>query len=137
VGGAADTRVHDGREPTLLAMLDRGIRSGELEVTLDSSDIERLEKAARERGAPSPLPDAFAVFATLAARSPEELRDGSFRVLLEHAHGPSGATLLGRFCHGDEELECAVERHLRAEEALRRKRSSSGGHRPVRPATSS
>jgi thiopeptide-type bacteriocin biosynthesis protein len=117
-GGAGDMRVHDGRERALLAILDRAIRSGEHEVTLTSGDIERLEKAARERGAPPPLPDAFAVCATLAASSPEELHDGSFRVLLENAQGPSGATLLGRFCHGDEELQQAVERHLRAEEAL-------------------
>ena len=111
-------RVHDGRERALLAILDRAIRSGEHEVTLTSGDIERLEKAARERGAPPPLPDALAVCATLAARSSEELRQGNFRVLFENAQGPSGATLLGRFCHGDEELQQAVERHLRAEEAL-------------------
>jgi thiopeptide-type bacteriocin biosynthesis protein len=117
-GGAGDRRVHDGRERALLAILDRAIRSGAHEVTLTSGDIDRLEKAARERGAPPPLPDAIAVCATLAARSSEELRHGNFRVLFEHVQGPSGATLLGRFCHGDEELRQAVERHLRAEEAL-------------------
>jgi thiopeptide-type bacteriocin biosynthesis protein len=117
-GGAGEQQVHGGRERALLALLDRAIRSGAREVTLTSDDIERLEKAARERGAPPPLPDAFAVCATLAARSQDELRRGNFRVLLEHAAGPSGATLLGRFCHGDEEVRQAVERHLRAEEAL-------------------
>src|SRR5262249_38295573 len=68
---------------------------------------------------PAPLPDAFAAMATVLADSPDALDDGDFRVLVEMADGPSGARLLGRFCHGDERLRATVETHLRAEEALR------------------
>jgi thiopeptide-type bacteriocin biosynthesis protein len=38
--------------------------------------------------------------------------------VLTGAGGPSGARLLGRFCHADRELERRVRDHLRAEEAL-------------------
>src|SRR5262249_21067054 len=40
------------------------------------------------------------------------------RVLIGGLDGPSGAKLLGRFCHGDAQLTRFVEQHLRAEEAL-------------------
>ena len=36
-------------------------------------------------------------------------------MLLDGAAGPSGARLLGRFCHADPELHQWVEQHLRAE----------------------
>ena len=65
------------------------------------------------------LPDAFGVMGTLVARSAEAVDAGDFRFVLEHVHGPSGAKLLGRFCHGEPELEARVREHLRAEEALR------------------
>src|SRR5262249_26553695 len=48
----------------------------------------------------------------------EALAAGDFRVLLQGGSGPSGARLLGRFCHADLELHEHVEQHLRAEEAL-------------------
>ena len=54
-----------------------------------------------------PLPDALAVFATM-------LEDG---IEVHAVTGPSGAELLGRFCHGDPGLHDAVRAHLRAEEA--------------------
>jgi thiopeptide-type bacteriocin biosynthesis protein len=67
---------------------------------------------------PPPLPGAFAVMATVAAASEAELARGEFQVLLDGAAGPSGARLLGRFCHADPQLHRWVEEHLRAEEAL-------------------
>jgi thiopeptide-type bacteriocin biosynthesis protein len=57
--------------------------------------------------------------ATIAAASQEALARGEFQVLVEGLGGPSGARLLGRFCHADRELHRLVEEHLRQEEALR------------------
>src|SRR5204862_3362406 len=39
--------------------------------------------------------------------------------VLHSASGPSGARLLGRFCHADDELRRLVRAHLAAEEAVR------------------
>jgi thiopeptide-type bacteriocin biosynthesis protein len=74
----------------------------------------RREDLARFKTAPvPPLPDAMSIMAKLAARP-----DGTFDVLLSSAGGPSGANLLGRFCHGDAALYACVRDHLRAEELL-------------------
>lgn len=90
------------------------IASGGRELSLDDADMEAL--AAREQ---SDTPDAFAVLVTIAARSAEDVDRGDFRLLLHGASGPSGARLMGRFCHVDPAMDAAVREHLRAEEALR------------------
>jgi thiopeptide-type bacteriocin biosynthesis protein len=84
------------------------------EWVLDDDEMKALEDKT-----PASLPDAFAVMASLAAPSPEALAKGDFTLCMHGISGPSGAILLGRFCHGDEELRAHVEQHLRAEEALR------------------
>ncbi|HZF07481.1 MAG TPA: lantibiotic dehydratase [Thermoanaerobaculia bacterium] len=98
----------------LLRKLTEALGEGRLEITLDAKDLERLAS-----GEPPPLPDAFEVMATLAAESPAALAEGRYRVLLKGAAGPSGAPLLGRFCHADPALHRAVEAHLQEEEALK------------------
>ncbi|MBN8228494.1 lantibiotic dehydratase [Corallococcus macrosporus] len=81
---------------------------------LTTHDVEAL---AHPR--PGPLPDAFSVMGTVLAASQEDVNSGDFQFVFESMIGPSGAALLGRFCHGDPELLRHVTEHLRAEEALR------------------
>jgi thiopeptide-type bacteriocin biosynthesis protein len=57
--------------------------------------------------------------ATIAAASPDAVEHGDYRVHLHFASGPSGARMLGRFCHADAAIREGVEQHLAAEEALR------------------
>lgn len=68
---------------------------------------------------PEQMPDAFNVMAKVVAESPEALAEGRFGLYVSGGSGPSGANLLGRFCHGDPELTRVVEAFLRAEEAYR------------------
>ncbi len=102
------------REAHLLRMLEDARSRGAREVELRPEDVEALSSAD-----PAPLPDAFSLRATVGAASQEELDAGRFRVELDGAGGPSGARILGRFCHADPELHARVDAHLRAEEALR------------------
>ncbi len=88
-------------------------RSAARVVELDHEDLAALATSER-----APLPDAFAVMATLAAPSAAALARGDFQLAIDYVLGPSGARLLGRFCHVDPELRAAVEGHLRREEAL-------------------
>ena len=96
------TRLFTARDAALLDMLMRARERGAKTLELDKDTVARLATAT-----PSPLPDALAVFASV-------LDDG---VEIHSVSGPSGAELLGRFCHGDSRLHDAVRAHLRAEEA--------------------
>jgi lantibiotic biosynthesis protein len=101
------------RAAARLDLLAVALAAGKLEIALDDETIDRLT----EPEAP-PLPDAFAVTASLAAESEGAIARGRFRLHVESVHGSSGAQLLGRFCHADPTLRSLVEAHLRAEEAL-------------------
>ena len=101
------------REDILLRRLQTAWEAGETVLELRERDVEELTP---DPPLP-PLPDAFHVVASVAAASEQALDRGDFQVLLSHASGPSGARLLGRFCHGDPRMRRAVEEHLRREEA--------------------
>jgi thiopeptide-type bacteriocin biosynthesis protein len=102
------------RETVLLGKLAEALAGGTGEIALGAKDVEELADPR-----PLPLPDTFAVMATVAAADAAALARSDFRMFLDGASGPSGARLLGRFCHTDPELCRQVEQHLRAEEALR------------------
>jgi thiopeptide-type bacteriocin biosynthesis protein len=102
------------RAAHLLPKLQEVVRRGLRELVLEPRDLEALSVPE-----PQMLPDAFAVMGTLVAASEQAVTEGHFRFCLELVSGPSGAPLLGRFCHADPVLRRHVEAHLRAEEALR------------------
>ncbi len=97
-----------------LRKLEETLTQGIQEIELTEKDVEKL--APRES---LPLPDALQAMAVLAAASEEDVDEGRFLLLWKGAGGPSGARLLGRFCHADCELEARVREHLEAEEAVR------------------
>ena len=117
--GGGDQNVPWGRaQAVLLAKLNRALAEGERRIEITPEDLDRMAPAD-DQAKKSPLPDAFHVMVTLAAASQEAIGQGDFQILFENAGGPSGARLLGRFCHADAELWRQTEEHLRAEEALR------------------
>jgi thiopeptide-type bacteriocin biosynthesis protein len=101
------------RDQALLSRVGQALLAGHHELALTERDLE--EMANNE--APT-LPDAYAAMATVISRDPQPNASGDFRVLLHDVFGPSGATLLGRFCHADPELSSRVQQHLRDEAAL-------------------
>ena len=109
------TTFWGAREATLLRLLADALAAGRDEIVLTPRDVEALSTT---NASSLPLPNAYAALATVGARSEEALKRGEFRVHLASVTGPSGANLLGRFCHADETLTERVREHLRAEEAL-------------------
>lgn len=81
-------------------------------LTVTQSELEPFLTRKLER-----MPDAFSVVAKVATESQEALDGGRFRIYLTGGAGPSGANLLGRFCHGDSELTGHLEAFLKQEEA--------------------
>lgn len=102
------------RHGFLLKMVEAALAQGKQEIALKPSDIEHFKARTS-----SPLPDALAVMMTLIATSTEAVEQGDFQLVLNGAYGPSGARMLGRFCHADPVLHQFVENHLRAEESVR------------------
>ncbi len=100
------------RERLMLDKLLRSREDGATAIEIEDQDLDDFPDTELP-----PLPAAFHVMATLAAPTEEALANGSFRLLFRQASGPSGAKLLGRFCHGDPCLRLRVEEHLAAEEA--------------------
>jgi thiopeptide-type bacteriocin biosynthesis protein len=116
-GGEQEARRWTARDALLLGKLAQALAEGDREIALEASDLEALASEQRP-----PLPDAFYVMATVAAESDRAIAQGAFRVFLQHLYGPSGAVLLGRFCHADQTLHQFVRAHLREEEARRPER---------------
>lgn len=109
-----DRRSWRRRDEHLLRRLMEIVAQRGTELVLDDADLSAL---AQDAGADA-LPAAFSVMATLAARSSHAVHRGEFLLRVEGISGPSGARLLGRFCHADPQLHARVREHLRAEEAL-------------------
>jgi thiopeptide-type bacteriocin biosynthesis protein len=105
------------RQAVLLARLHEAQAAGAQQIELTNEDLERMAPAAAA-GEAQAFPEAFQVMGTLAAASPEAVERGDFLLLQGGAAGPSGARLLGRFCHADDLLCSRTKEHLRAEEAL-------------------
>jgi len=117
LGGVAGDYVFTARDQVLLDLLmrargsarDSARETGGHNLELDTDTVARLATAT-----PLPLPDALAVFACVLDHGPDGLGYGAE---IQSVSGPSGAELLGRFCHGDPRLHDAVRAHLRAEES--------------------
>ncbi|HEY6119368.1 MAG TPA: lantibiotic dehydratase, partial [Pyrinomonadaceae bacterium] len=107
------TSIEPIRHTMLLRKLSEALQRSAQEITFESSDLETISSKD-----PLPLPHSFSVSATLIAESQSALNLGDFRLLVESVTGPSGAILMGRFCHADETLQRCVKSYLRAEEAL-------------------
>jgi lantibiotic biosynthesis protein len=98
----------------LLGKLTHALAAGSREITVEADEV-----AAIRDGDTPPLPDAFEVTATVVTGGEADAGRDGFQVVLHSASGPSGARVLGRFCHADDELRRLVGAHLAAEEAVR------------------
>jgi lantibiotic biosynthesis protein len=102
------------RDRLLLGKVIQAASTGDQEIILDDTDIKAL--AASE---PARLPDAWSSVVRVAAASSEAVDQGEFSVLVQAASGPSGAQVLGRFCHASTDIDRQVRQHLAAEEEQR------------------
>jgi len=98
-------------ERILLGRLVPALRDGRGEIEVSSVDFEEKDNEQRHLRLPNALSAIVRVFGTGG-------NPGDPLIAFESASGPSGASLLGRFCHGDEDLLDRVQCHLRREEGF-------------------
>jgi thiopeptide-type bacteriocin biosynthesis protein len=98
------------RDRWLLGKVIQAASTGEQEIILGETDVKALAASA-----PARLPDAWSTLVRVAAASSEAVDKGEFSVLVQAASGPSGAQMLGRFCHASADIERQVRQHLEAE----------------------
>jgi lantibiotic biosynthesis protein len=107
----AEERIQIARQAFMLSKLCEALGKGQHEIHLEAGELETISTKD-----PLPLPDSFAIDATVAAPSSAALSAGDFRVVIGKGTGPSGAILLGRFCHADAGMEERVRMLLQEEE---------------------
>ncbi len=113
-GSAGEQRVTWGRgQQHKLKLLTDALVHGREEIVLADADL-----AAMELETPAQLPDAFGAIIRIAGTT-EEMARREPTLMLEGVSGPSGARILGRFCHASPGIDAAVRAHHVAEEAAR------------------
>lgn len=108
--GRASWSVLEGH---LLSRLARALANGDDELVLAEPDLDAMKLPTA-----ATFPDAFSIVARIAG-TPDEVARGEVAVLFESMYGPSGARILGRFCHASPEIDAMVRAHHTVEEALR------------------
>ncbi len=111
-GRAGENRVPMGpRDLHLMKLLANALQSGATEIELTDQDVEALKTPGKDLV----LADTLATMAVLLAKSPEAVAAGDFQLRLNVV--APGANILGRFCHGSDEVAALTAQALRAEEA--------------------
>jgi thiopeptide-type bacteriocin biosynthesis protein len=118
VAGAQKPEIKSGKsEFILLRKIEELLQEGITVLSLDKKLLEDLKAEGPRSEALLPLPDAFAVMgAVLGPLDSSPGKKNSF--YLQGVSGPSGANLLGRFCHAHDLLKSRVKDYLQAEEKL-------------------
>jgi lantibiotic biosynthesis protein len=86
---------------------------GRTELVVTEDELEQVFGSAEQSQSPS----AFSIGFSILAASAAAIDRGDFLVDLRGFIGPSGARLVGRFCHVVENLTILVRQHIREEEA--------------------
>ena len=89
------------------------LASHQPEMVLHNDDLDALRQH-HHPGATAPTTGT--AWGSLLASSAEEMDQGNVRFHLRQLAGPSGVSLLGRFCYGDSALREQVKQLVRAEE---------------------
>ena len=97
---------------TLLERYKACMERNEIEMALSEKDAPPLTN----QSAITEMPGSFATFCTILAASGEEIDKGNFEIVHNGTRGPSGVSLVGRFCHADAGILEAVKRLIQEEE---------------------
>ena len=86
------------------------LSDNKLEIELTDKDISELKNVHTDA-----FPDSFYIMGSILGNNAAAIDAGNFQFELKACAGPSGASLLGRFCHGDATLSSKIKKHLEEE----------------------
>lgn len=95
-----------------LQQLQQCLQENRRVITLTREQLDGL----REKETPA-LPHSMYLMGSILSSSASAIDNGDYLFDMNGCSGPSAANLLGRFCHGDEQLAAHVKACLQAEEA--------------------
>ncbi|SEJ50461.1 thiopeptide-type bacteriocin biosynthesis domain-containing protein [Dyadobacter sp. SG02] len=84
-------------------------------ICLTDNILNEFRKTANDT---AQTPDSFYLFGNIIAGSGEDIDNGNFKFAFKAMGGPSGLKLIGRFCHGSEQLSEWVKNAVEEEESL-------------------
>ncbi len=99
------------RDAALAELLIRAASASRTTIELTPEDIARLENGREHR----PLPASFAAMISIENATCADVDRGQYSMVLKGLSGPSGTSLLGRFCYLDDRLTAAVRSHVEHE----------------------
>lgn len=91
------------------------MKDGDMLINLTDEMINKLKN---DLPALNPVPESFYLFGSFIANSAEDMDRGNFKFAHQAMGGPSGLKLIGRFCHGNQELTKKVIKATKEEEGL-------------------
>ncbi|MCF0072989.1 lantibiotic dehydratase [Dyadobacter sp. CY261] len=97
-------------------LYQRAMLEGTMSVCLTDAMLDEVRKSTIRDGE---TPDSFYLFGNLIATSQQDVDNGNFKFAFNAMGGPSGLKLVGRFCHGSEQLSEWVQNAVREEESCR------------------
>lgn len=97
----------------VLRKYSEALSSQQSNIRLQEEDLDMLRV---NHHAATHTPATLTAWGSLLADSAAEVDRGNFQFHLRQLAGPSGVSLLGRFCYGDEMLEEQAKQLVRAEE---------------------
>jgi thiopeptide-type bacteriocin biosynthesis protein len=97
------------RDVYLMSLVARALQEGAGEIVLTDEDVAKLTNPE-----PTPLADLIAMQCQLVAANEEAFATGDYQIRVVGCG--RGAALLGRFCHGSEDVRALTDECLRFEE---------------------
>ena len=97
----------------VLRKYSEALSSQQSEICLQEEDLDALRA---NHHTVTDTPATFTAWGSLLAASAPAVDQGKFQFHLKQLAGPSGVSLLGRFCYGDPALEEQVKQVVQAEE---------------------
>ncbi|MEJ7677395.1 MAG: lantibiotic dehydratase family protein [Segetibacter sp.] len=94
-----------------LKRLHACLSNNAVEIELTDKDLDELKETT-----PPAIPDSLYLMGSILGESASAIDSGDYQFYLNGFGGPSAATLLGRFCHGNEALTAKVKECLQEEE---------------------